>query len=88
MSPATRTQFLDLSFWKARDYLADTNGPPHSYVERSAYVAGPMPSAGIATMLAHTRRWPGTGAAAGRLDFWLWGGAINKPGPRSTAFVH
>lgn len=88
VSPASRTQFLDLSFWKARDYLADTNGPPHSYVERSAYVAGPMSSAGIATMLAHARRWPGSGAAAGRLDFWLWGGAMNKPGPRSTAFVH
>jgi hypothetical protein len=86
--PASQQQFLDLDFWKARDYLADTNGPPHSYVERSAYVAGPMSSAGVATLLDQTRRWPGAGSTAGRLDFWLWGGAMNKPGPRSTAFVH
>ena len=88
VAPATQQQFLDLSFWKARDYLADTNGPPHSYVERSAYVSGPMSSAGVAAVLDQTRRWPGTGETSGRLDFWLWGGAMNKPNPRSTAFVH
>jgi hypothetical protein len=88
LAPASQQEFLDLSFWKARDYLADTNGPPHSYVERSRYVAGPMSSAGIATLLDQTRRWPGAGATAGRLDFWLWGGAMNKPSPRSTGFVH
>jgi hypothetical protein len=88
LAPASQRQFLDLDFWKARDYLADTNGPPHSYVERSAYVSGAMSSAGMATVLDQTRRWPGAGPTAGRLDFWLWGGAMNQPSPRRTAFVH
>ncbi|MFZ0385861.1 MAG: FAD-binding oxidoreductase [Solirubrobacteraceae bacterium] len=88
LAHASQQQFLDLDFWKARDYLADKNGPPHSYVERSAYVSGPMSSAGVATLLDQTKRWPGTGLTAGRLDFWLWGGAMNQPSPRSTAFVH
>jgi hypothetical protein len=88
LAPASQQQFLDLDFWKARDYLADKNGPPHSYVERSAYISGPMSSTGVATALDQTSRWPGAGLTAGRLDFWLWGGAMNQPSPRSTAFVH
>jgi FAD binding domain/Berberine and berberine like len=87
-APTSRRQFLDLDFWKAREYLADLPGPPQSYVERSRYVAGPMSPAGVATVLDWTKRWPGEGSTGGRLDYWLWGGAMNAPSPESTAFVH
>jgi hypothetical protein len=87
-APTSRRQFLDLDFWKAKQYLADLPGSPQSYVERSRYVDGPMSHAGVATVLDWTKRWPGGGPTGGRLDYWLWGGAMNTPSPTSTAFVH
>jgi FAD/FMN-containing dehydrogenase len=87
-APTSRSQFLDLDFWKAKEYLADLSGPPQSYVERSRYVAEPMSNAGVASVLDWTNRWPGAGLTGGRMDYWLWGGAMNAPLPRSTAFVH
>ena len=87
-APTRRQQFLDLDFWKAREYLADLPGRPQSYVERSRYVEGPMSDAGVATVLDWTERWPGAGSSEGRLDYWLWGGEMNTPSPGSTAFVH
>jgi hypothetical protein len=87
-APASQAQFLDLDFWKAREYLADLPGPPSSYVERSRFVDEPMSNAGVATVLDWTSRWPGAGSTGGRMDYWLWGGAMNAPSPRSTAFVH
>ena len=86
--PAFQRQFLDLDFWTARQYLADLPGPPHSYVERSRYVARPMSHSGVATVLEWAERCPGAGAIEGRLDYWLWGGAMNTPSASSTAFVH
>jgi FAD/FMN-containing dehydrogenase len=88
VAPASRRQFFDTDFWTARRYLADLPGPPHSYVERSRYVAGPMSNTGVATVLDWTDRWPRRAPAEGRLDYWLWGGAMNAPSPSSTAFVH
>ena len=87
-APASQRQFLDLDFWTARQYLADLPGPPHSYVERSRYVAEPMSDRGVATVLEWSKRCPGAGVFEGRLDYWLWGGAMNTPSPSSTAFVH
>jgi FAD/FMN-containing dehydrogenase len=87
-APTSRREFLDLDFWEAKAYLADLPGPPQSYVERSRYVAGPMSNAGVASVLEWTERWPGDGSTEGRLDYWLWGGAMNTPSPTSTAFVH
>ena len=87
-APTSRRQFMDLDFWKAKEYLADLPGPPQSYVERSRYVAGPMSHAGVATVLEWTERWPGDASTEGRMDYWLWGGAMNTPSPASTAFVH
>jgi FAD/FMN-containing dehydrogenase len=84
----SQQQFLDLDFWKARDFLADLSGPPNGYVERSRYVDGPMSDAGVATILDHAQRFPGGGATSSRMDFWLWGGAMNRPAPQDTAFVH
>ena len=87
-APASQRQFLDLDFWTARQYLADLPGPPHSYVERSRYVAAPMSDRGVATVLEWSKRCPSAGVFEGRLDYWLWGGAMNTPSPSSTAFVH
>lgn len=87
-APTTRRQFLDLDFWTAKQYLADLSGPPHSYVERSRYVAEPMSDAGVSTVIDWSNRCPGRGSTEGRLDYWLWGGAMNAPSPSSTAFVH
>jgi hypothetical protein len=84
----TQEQIQDLDFWQARDFLADLPGPPNGYVERSRYVDGPMPDAGLATILEQVEHFPGSGQRSGRMDFWLWGGAMNRPAPNSTAFVH
>lgn len=94
LSPVLQTaapaqqQIQDLDFWQARDFLADLPGPPNGYVERSRYVEGPMPDAGLATILERIEQFPGGGQTSGRMDFWLWGGAMNTPRPDSTAFVH
>jgi FAD binding domain/Berberine and berberine like len=90
VAPASKTQFLDLDFWSARQYLAESPGPPHSYVERSRYVAEPMTEAGVATVVDWANRWPGGSSSSveGRLDYYLWGGAMNAKPPAATAFVH
>jgi FAD binding domain/Berberine and berberine like len=87
-APTSQSEFLDLDFWEGRKYLDEVPGPPRSYVERTRYVDGPMSNAGVATALDLTNRWPGVGSTGGRLDYFLWGGAMNAPSPRSTAFVH
>ncbi|MGH7922809.1 MAG: FAD-binding oxidoreductase [Candidatus Dormibacteraceae bacterium] len=84
----SKREFLDLDFWSARHYLADLPGPPHSYVERSRYVPGPMSEAGVAALIDRSNRYPGNGPAQARLDYWLWSGAMDTPAPDATAFVH
>jgi FAD/FMN-containing dehydrogenase len=87
--PSSTRQFLDLDFWAARNYLAEQPGPPQSYVERSRYVDGPMSDAGLETVVKWSNRWPGTVASQeGRLDFFLWGGAMDAVPQDATAFVH
>jgi FAD/FMN-containing dehydrogenase len=60
-----------------------------AYAAKSAYVAKPLPSAGLAAAVAaveHLRaEHPGLG---GGLAFDAYGGAINRVRPGATAFVH
>ena len=87
-APTSQSEFLDVDFWQGKQYLDSGPSPPRSYVERTRYVDGPMSDAGIATVLDWAGRWPGAGSSGGRFDYFLWGGAMNAPSPRSTAFVH
>jgi hypothetical protein len=47
-----------------------------------------MAEAGVATVVVRAQRFPATGEASGRMELWLWGGAMNRPAPNATAFVH
>jgi hypothetical protein len=85
----TATVIETLPYDKALAFFA-ANVPTGSFTEKSAYI-GP---AGFGTPLVETgmdwvAKWPGSSnSTAVGLTLFAWGGAMNRPAPTDTAFVH
>jgi FAD/FMN-containing dehydrogenase len=58
--------------------------------QRSDFFSGLLPPAAIAALLAQIERWPGVGGGGheGGVQLDALGGAVNRPRPTATAFVH
>ena len=58
--------------------------------QRSDFFSGLLPPAAIAALLAQIERWPGVGGGGheGGVQLDALGGAVNRPQPAATAFVH
>src|SRR4051812_17336953 len=77
------------SFWAAREFLSATT-PLGTYAVKSGFVAGPMASAGITTMLEWITKMPGVPSREqeGPTVLYGWGAKVNDVTPDATAFVH
>jgi FAD/FMN-containing dehydrogenase len=75
-----------LPYWLSQEILVEQGTPEYSH-ERSHYIYRPLPAEGIATILDHLRRWPGT-HDGGEWKIFLAGGAVASVAPEATAFVH
>ncbi|HEX6389073.1 MAG TPA: BBE domain-containing protein, partial [Solirubrobacteraceae bacterium] len=58
--------------------------------QRSDFFAGPLPAPAIAALVVAIERWPGVGGGGheGGVQLDALGGAVNRPAPTATAFVH
>ena len=58
--------------------------------QRSAFFGTLLPTEAIAALVAQIERWPGVGGGGheGGVQLDALGAAVNRPQPRSTAFVH
>jgi FAD/FMN-containing dehydrogenase len=58
--------------------------------QRSDLFAGLLPASAIAALVAAIERWPGVGGRGneGGVQLDALGGAVNRPAPSATAFVH
>jgi FAD/FMN-containing dehydrogenase len=83
--PSTST-IEELSFADATVFLQQ-QGNPDAFLSKSAYLAAPLPDAGVATLLDWIPRFPPASRAA---DFaiFTWGGAISRVPPDATAFAN
>ncbi|MHC0429393.1 FAD-binding oxidoreductase [Streptomyces sp. O3] len=83
-----RADIEDRTYWEAKDYLHhNTSADP--FAVRTRTVSGPLPEAGVATILAMLDKWPGAGNPDGAgVALFTWGGAINRVPPTATAFPH
>jgi FAD/FMN-containing dehydrogenase len=61
---------------------------PASFAARSAYVAGPLTSAGAEAIVTAVERRQAEGAGSGAVLLDPYGGALNRVAPDATAFVH
>ena len=70
-----------------RDVTSPSQFPNY---QRSAFFDGPLPVEAIAALVAQIERWPGVGGAGheGGVQLDALGAAVNRPQPRTTAFVH
>ena len=75
-----------LPYWLSQEILVEDGDPEYSH-ERSRYIFRPLPAEGVATILDHLRRWPGTHDGA-EWKMFLAGGAVAQVPPEATAFVH
>jgi hypothetical protein len=58
-------------------------------MEKSSYIDRPLSDRAIDTMLRWVERWPGSSNTdGGGAALFAWGGAMNRPAPDATAFVH
>ncbi len=75
-----------LPYWLSQEILVEEGTPEYSH-ERSSYIYRPLPAEGVATILDHLRRWPGTHDGA-EWKIFLAGAAVASVAPAATAFVH
>ena len=75
-----------LPYWLCQEILVEDGDPEYAH-ERSRYIFNSLPAEGIATILDHLRRWPGTHDGA-EWKMFLAGGAVARVAPEATAFVH
>jgi hypothetical protein len=86
--PATQV-IESLPYEKALEFFA-ANVPTGSFTEKSAYIgpSGFDPSC-VETAMTWVERWPGSSnSSAVGFTLFAWGGAMNRPAPTVTAFVH
>jgi hypothetical protein len=63
--------------------------PAGSFASKSRFLDRPLPGAGIDTAIRWVESWPGSSNSVGAgVTIFAWGGAINRPAPTATAFVH
>ena len=64
--------------------------PQFPNYQRSAFFDGLLPAEAIAALVAQIERWPGVGGGGheGGVQLDALGAAVNRPQPRTTAFVH
>jgi FAD/FMN-containing dehydrogenase len=78
----------DVTLRDGRPVLADAARFPN--YQRSDFFAGLLPAPAIAALVAAIERWPGVGGHGneGGVQLDALGGAVNRPAPDATAFVH
>jgi FAD/FMN-containing dehydrogenase len=66
------------------------DAPQFPNYQRSAFFDGLLPGPAIAALVAQIERWPGVGGGGheGGVQLDALGAAVNRPQPRTTAFVH
>ena len=71
-----------------RPVVADA--PRFPNYQRSDFFGGLLPAPAIAALVAAIERWPGVGGGGheGGVQLDALGGAVNRPAPGATAFVH
>jgi FAD/FMN-containing dehydrogenase len=95
LAPVEQVQAADtrtvqgMSFPAAREYLAATT-PTGTYGIKTGFVHGPLPAAGITTMLEWIAKMPGVPSRAqeSTAGLYCWGGKVNDLAPDANAFVH
>ncbi|MDA2918240.1 FAD-binding oxidoreductase [Desulfobacterota bacterium AH_259_B03_O07] len=85
-APPKRSTIEELSFADATIFL-ELQDTPDAFLTKSAYMSGPLPDQGIATVLDFIRRFP-PDSRDGNFHIFTWGGEINRVPPDATAFVH
>ena len=66
------------------------DAPHFPNYQRSDFFSGLLPAPAIAALVAAIERWPGVGGGGheGGVQLDALGGAVNRPAPGATAFVH
>lgn len=85
-APPKSSTIEELSFADATSFL-ELQDTPDAFLTKSAYLSGPLPDQGIATVLDFMRRFP-PNSRDGNFHIFTWGGEINRVPPNATAFVH
>jgi FAD/FMN-containing dehydrogenase len=88
-APTTEKVIRSMDYTEALDFFAQ-NVPVGRFTEKSAYI-GPsgFDASFVETGMAWIERWPGSAnVTAVGLTLFAWGGAMGRPAPDATAFVH
>lgn len=79
---------VERTFWEAKSHLVHATATD-AFGLRTRYVKEPVSADGLAAMVAHVERWPGSGSEdGGGIGLFSWGGQINRTAPDATAFIH
>jgi FAD/FMN-containing dehydrogenase len=85
----TKSQIKETSYWDGQDFLIDWDGPLR-FTERSVFIPQNLDDAAIST--AFDLLWQYKASSnpnfVADVRFFQTGGAMNKPHPEDTAFVH
>jgi FAD/FMN-containing dehydrogenase len=80
----------DISLARCHTQGTSRNGtlPRESFFAKSAYVSKPMSNAGARAMVRQIEIRQGQSTGSGAMLMDAYGGALNRPSPTATAFVH
>jgi FAD/FMN-containing dehydrogenase len=83
-----REDVVDRTYWEAVDFLHHTTAGG-AFAVRTRCTPGPLPEAGLRTLVEAVGKWPGSGNPDGAgAALFTWGGAINRVPVAETAFPH
>ena len=76
------------TFWQAKNYFFH-NVPKGRFAVKSNYADEPLSREAIDVLFRSVEGWPGSSNDDGAgFAIFAWGGAMNRPAPDATAFVH
>jgi hypothetical protein len=88
-APPALSLIADMGFWEAHAFLeADTLPTTGLWNTKSSFSQGPLPDAGISTMIENVATWPGSSMVNAGTALTLWSGAVSDVSPDATAFCH
>jgi FAD/FMN-containing dehydrogenase len=79
----------DLSFWQGHTFFNSVGLPDSGlWSVKSLFIPEPVSRSAIDTIVEAAATWPGSSIGMSGVGLTRWSGAITKPGPEDTAFVH